>query len=244
MNAVSIVVAHRGVVTDTITENSLASLEEAIRRGYTHVEVDIRSTKDGRLVCLHDRSLRRVAGIRAYIDQLTLEDLRTHASELLVPTLETYCARAAGRIGLMPDVKDCPPKLREGLITGIEETLKKHGLMKNALFIGNSDIIQHFYGQARLKWRDTPEKLIESQPAGADLGKHFFAFGHGVDFDQEKVRQFQALGVAVVVSINTFHYIRGDPIPDGLRDVQRMRDLGVEGLQIDSVYDSAVFVSP
>ena len=42
-----ILVAHRGVVDETFTENGLPSLEEAIRRGYTHVEVDIRSTKDG-----------------------------------------------------------------------------------------------------------------------------------------------------------------------------------------------------
>jgi len=48
------VLAHRGVVTDTIPENSLASLEETIRRGYTHIEVDVRPTKDGHAVVLHD----------------------------------------------------------------------------------------------------------------------------------------------------------------------------------------------
>ena len=40
-----IVVAHRGVVEGERMENSLASLEETINQGYTHVEVDLRCIK-------------------------------------------------------------------------------------------------------------------------------------------------------------------------------------------------------
>jgi glycerophosphoryl diester phosphodiesterase len=54
-----LLIAHRGVVTEESPENSLAALERAIEAGYTHVEVDLRPTKDGTAICLHDRSLRR-----------------------------------------------------------------------------------------------------------------------------------------------------------------------------------------
>lgn len=68
-------IAHRGVVTDTLKENSLASLAETIRRGYTHIEVDLRMTKDGEIVCLHDNSLRRTTGVSKHINRITLEEL-------------------------------------------------------------------------------------------------------------------------------------------------------------------------
>jgi glycerophosphoryl diester phosphodiesterase len=39
-------IAHRGgFVTETLPENSFSALEEAIRRGYSHVEIDARITR-------------------------------------------------------------------------------------------------------------------------------------------------------------------------------------------------------
>ena len=72
-----IIVAHRGgVVNDTLLENSIEGLEEAIRRGYTHLEVDLRTTKDGHVVCFHERNLSEITGINRNIDDLTLEELK------------------------------------------------------------------------------------------------------------------------------------------------------------------------
>ena len=72
-------------------------------------------------------------------------------------------------------------------------------------------------------------------------GSSFFIFNHAADFDREQVDGFHALGLDVVVSINTFHYREGDPIAQGVRDLERMLALGVDGLQIDSVYDTYLF---
>jgi glycerophosphoryl diester phosphodiesterase len=48
-------IAHRGgIVDDTHPENSPASVEAAIQRGYWMLEVDIRRTRDGRAVVQHD----------------------------------------------------------------------------------------------------------------------------------------------------------------------------------------------
>lgn len=104
-----ILIAHRGVVTGTVTENSLESLEGAIQRGYTHVEVDIRLTKDGHAVCLHDSNLRRTTGVDKRIHEVTLRELRALVPVNVVPSFETYCDHAAGRIDLMPHIKDYPP---------------------------------------------------------------------------------------------------------------------------------------
>ena len=46
------------------------------------------------------------------------------------------------------------------------------------------------------------------------------------------------MGLKVIVSINTGHYPDGDPLELGLADIRKVVPLGVDGLQIDSCYDS------
>ena len=49
------IIAHRGgVVGEEFAENSPAEIEAAVERGYWMVELDIRESRDGRLVVYHD----------------------------------------------------------------------------------------------------------------------------------------------------------------------------------------------
>ncbi|NLV40513.1 MAG: hypothetical protein GXY15_04705 [Candidatus Hydrogenedentes bacterium] len=229
-----ILAAHRGVVTETIPENSLASLEETIRRGYTHIEVDLRCTRDGRAVCLHDDRLRRAAGSPRAAGELTLDELRALAPVEKVPDFETFCARSAGRIALMPDIKECPEGLEAAFAADIERCLAAHGLLDTALFIGRGAVPERFKKAGGSLRAVSPEAAAGTPPAGR------FVFGHAKDFDGPSVRAFQALGLKVVVSINTFHYLgAGDWRGAGGADVKRMLECGVDGLQIDSVYEPA-----
>jgi hypothetical protein len=235
-----ILVAHRGIVTETLTENSLPSLEETIRRGYTHVEVDIRCTKDGQAVCLHDSSLKRTTGIDARIHEVTLTELRKLVDADTVPSLEEFCARAAGRIDLMPDIKDCPPDLVEALAASIRDAMSRHGLLKNALFIGRHDYVKPEVGEGRVSTRGTVDFVHKQSADDPAFSKKHFVFGHAVDFNAENVRAFREMGLPVVVSINLFHYTSGDPVQQGLDDVQKMMVLRVDGLQIDAEYDAGL----
>lgn len=238
---VPMVVAHRGVVTETITENSLQSLDAAIERGYTHIEVDLRPTKDGHAVCLHDRNLKRTTGVDKNLDEVTLEELRALVSKDKVPSFAEFCDYAAGRIQLMPDIKDSPRGLIDAFTASIDATMTKHDLFEQALFIGRPDIGRRFFGKGRLAWRAPLDRVQASDRANDEPGKYFFIFNHGADFDKEQVDGFHELGLKVVVSINTFHYREGDPLEQGLAHIEKMIELGVDGLQIDSVYDHAVF---
>lgn len=232
-----LLVAHRGVVTDALPENSLGSLEATIARGYTHIEVDIRATKDGRAVCLHDPSLWRAAGDKRLVESVTFAELREIAPVETVPDFDTFCARCAGRIALMPDVKGCAPERREAYTRDIAESLQRHGLAESAILIGKADQVEGVRGLARFPWRKADEGAAKSD----DPGKHYFAFGHADDFDQVAVEGFQAMGVQVIVSINTLHYPRKEALERGKADIRRMVALGVDGLQIDSVYDDILF---
>lgn len=230
-------IVHRGGVVDEVRpENSLPALDEAIRRGFSHAEVDLRVTRDGHVVCLHDRNLKRTAGLDLNIDEVTLDQLYAKVDPGLVPTLEAYAARAEGRIGLMPDIKGAPQELAAAYKAGVRDALERHGLMRGALFIGDRDIGLEFAGPARVAWRKPYADFRREVASTPGQAARYFAFNHAKDFDAAQVAGFHGLGVEVVVTVNTLHYAAGDPIAQGAADVARAQALGVDGLQIDAVY--------
>ncbi len=236
-----VLIVHRGVVSGAITENSLPALEASIERGYTHMEVDIRCTKDGVAVCLHDRNLRRTTGIDRNIDEITLAELRDLVDKETVPTLAEFAARSEGRIGIMPDVKQYPGPLHAQFAESIEEALSSHGLLEDAYFIGAQAIKEHFRGRGKSSFRLSYAEAKEIAAENPGIVEEKFIFGHAEDFGQAEVEGLQSLGFEVIVSINTFHYKGGDAIEQGLADIRAMAALGVDGLQIDSVYDHILF---
>jgi len=235
-----ILVSHRGIVTDDLVENSLAALEETIRRGYTHIEVDIRSTKDAHPVVLHDANLQRTTGVDANVADLTLAQLHQRVAPDRVPTLETYAKTAHNRIAFMSDMKTTGPKGAEDLfLQRLRATLERYDLLESALFIGHPLVAKHFEGEAKSAMR-LPLDRFEQSALIDRAAEKYFAFNHGDDFNAQTVRGFQALGLQVIVSINTGHYKTGDPIEQGLAHVRKMLSHRVDGLQIDSVYEPAL----
>jgi glycerophosphoryl diester phosphodiesterase len=71
------VVAHRGASTRR-PEHTLAAYELALRQGADGLECDVRLTRDGHLVCVHDRSINRTSGGSGLVSTMTLADLRRH----------------------------------------------------------------------------------------------------------------------------------------------------------------------
>lgn len=68
-------IAHRGGV-GLAPENTLAAFGRATSLGLTHLETDVRATRDGHVVCFHDATLRRVTGHSGRVADLDLADLR------------------------------------------------------------------------------------------------------------------------------------------------------------------------
>ncbi|MGH8542394.1 MAG: glycerophosphodiester phosphodiesterase [Gammaproteobacteria bacterium] len=69
------VVAHRGANVD-LPEQSLAAYVRAVEVGADAVECDVRITKDGHLVCHHDRTVDRTSDGTGAIADLTLAELQ------------------------------------------------------------------------------------------------------------------------------------------------------------------------
>jgi len=69
-------IAHRGF-TPVAPENTLASFEEAGKRGFWAIETDVHKTRDGVLVCCHDSNTLKMYGEDIVIEEATLAEL-TH----------------------------------------------------------------------------------------------------------------------------------------------------------------------
>lgn len=70
-----LIAAHRGA-NEFLPEHSLAAFRQAIVEGADGFEFDIRLTADGQLVLHHDRTVKRTAGAKGSIADLTLPQLR------------------------------------------------------------------------------------------------------------------------------------------------------------------------
>ncbi|MFD3509907.1 glycerophosphodiester phosphodiesterase [Nocardia sp. NPDC058666] len=69
------VVAHRGA-SAAKPEHTLAAYELALQEGADGVECDVRLTRDGHLVCVHDRTIDRTSDATGLVSELTLDELR------------------------------------------------------------------------------------------------------------------------------------------------------------------------
>lgn len=68
------VVAHRGATADA-PEHTLAAYRRAAEIGADAVECDVRMTRDGVLVCVHDRRVRTTSNGRGVVSALHLDEL-------------------------------------------------------------------------------------------------------------------------------------------------------------------------
>jgi glycerophosphoryl diester phosphodiesterase len=68
------VVAHRGS-SDEAPEHTLSAYKRAIEYGADALECDVRLTRDGHLVCVHDRTINRTSNGKGVLSTLELADL-------------------------------------------------------------------------------------------------------------------------------------------------------------------------
>lgn len=100
--------AHRGLHGEGRAENSLSAFAAARDAGFG-IELDVRLSKDGKMVVFHDDTLTRVAGIDKRVDELTLEELkacRLSGTDDTVPTLREVLELIDGRVPLLIEIKE------------------------------------------------------------------------------------------------------------------------------------------
>ena len=71
-------IAHRGITNKYIKENTIESFINAIKNNYDGIELDIRKTKDKKIVVLHDKFINRTSNGVGNINNLTYNEVKKY----------------------------------------------------------------------------------------------------------------------------------------------------------------------
>lgn len=101
-------IAHRGLHSKGVPENSLDAFAKAIEKGYA-IELDVQLLSDGTVVVFHDEALARMTGNDGYIKYLNKNDLKAlklKGTKESIPTLEEVLKFVDERVPLLIEVKN------------------------------------------------------------------------------------------------------------------------------------------
>jgi glycerophosphoryl diester phosphodiesterase len=104
-----LIIGHRGA-SAVAPENSMAAFAAAVAAGADGIEFDVRLSRDGVPVIIHDDTLQRTHGLRHRIAELTEEELRA----VRVPSLRDLFELMTGNsLVLCLEIKGSSPELAE-----------------------------------------------------------------------------------------------------------------------------------
>ncbi len=151
-------------------ENSLMAVQRCIDLGLDVVEIDVRLTKDGHLVAMHDKTVDRTTNGKGLLSEMTLAEVKqlrlktacgVRHSRQQVPTLEEIMTLTKDKIMVNLD------KTEGETVREAYEILVKTGTVNQAIFKGNDplEVMRERYGSLLDSivympklWYDTPDK--------------------------------------------------------------------------------------
>jgi len=130
--------AHRGAKS-LAPENTLSSYKKAIELGLDFIEIDIHQTQDGKLVLLHDDSLKRTTGLDKSVRDIDYAEIRKLSAgewfgilykDEKIPSIDEVFEMAKGKIKFYVDFKDGKP---EDLV----DAMRRHKVVDDCVIYGN-----------------------------------------------------------------------------------------------------------
>jgi glycerophosphoryl diester phosphodiesterase len=143
------IVAHRGA-SKHAPENTIPAFKLAWEQGADAIEGDFYLTKDGAIVCIHDKDTKRVSGVKKVVEDTTLDELRKldvgswfgeKWQGTVIPSISEVFAT-------IPDGKKIYIEIKSGseILPRLFEELAKSGLKKNQVVVisFDKDVIRNF----------------------------------------------------------------------------------------------------
>lgn len=155
---------HRGA-NRYAPENTLPAIETAVTLEADYVEIDVRTTKDGKFVLMHDVAVNRTTNGQGKVRDLTLAEIRRldagswfgkPYSGVGVPTLDEALSALGDTAGVYLDAKDIAP---EALLAAVKE----HGLFDRHVFYQSAGYL------ATMKKLDARVRPLPPLRSAADL---------------------------------------------------------------------------
>ena len=160
-----VVIAHRGSHLK-FPENTLAAYKDAIKQGADYVEIDLRTTKDGHLIIMHDESITRMTGKKGLIKDLNYSEIKTlkiksidktDTATYRIPDFKNVLNLCKGRINIYLDFKEADVEKSYRLI-------KESGMQNNIVVYLNKE---EQYGQWKKVAPQVP--LMASLPENMNI---------------------------------------------------------------------------
>lgn len=221
-----VVIAHRGSHVN-FPENSIASIEDAIRLGADYVELDVRTSKDGHLVLNHNETVDARSNGKGKISDLTWAELQqlelssTDGKVYRIPSLAEALRVCKNRINIYLDFKEAD-------VAQTYAAIKKVGMEKQVLVYLN-DI--ESYGN----WRKVaPQMPLMSRIPDEVLTETALpAFKKEVSFQvvDNKVKRKEE--VAIINGEGIAVFLDAQRKDEGPETWAPLLQLGVQGLQTD-----------
>jgi len=180
MNQMPLRIGHRGAAAHA-PENTLLSIESALKLGVDLIEVDVQRTSDGSLVILHDKRVDRTTDGTGYLSELTLEEVRRldAGSGQKIPLLNEVLAAVRGRSGIMLEL------IEEGIAKDVVDCVKASAIQEQVIYAS-------FLHAELLAVREVEESaltlaLIEGIPVNETSFAHDAHVTHvGLSFDSTR----------------------------------------------------------
>ena len=236
-----LLIAHRGgVIARNAPECSLAAIRLAAAHGYDMVELDAQEAKDHEPVLFHDWDLLRACGLDKKICHLTSGQataIRYRASNQRIVTLAQALSLCRSlKMGVMLDVKLSEEPPSERFFERIAELLVEHQLTRATMaFSGYPELSRYLAGKALLGVSGAELDKVRRGESVQLQGRCWF--GLPEHLPSPVIRPLQRNGALVIPAINVFRYPPHAHRRLARRDVQRLLAAGVDGFQIDSVYE-------
>lgn len=205
--------AHRGA-SRLAPENTLAAIRKAVELGADIVEMDIRQTKDGHLVLMHNAAVDNTSNGKGKVAELTLEQIRSlDAGSWFgepfkgekIPTMEEALDVIRGKAVPDFDLKSATPEIFvQALHTEFE---KNPSLFEQcAMYCSNvrlrSKVLEL---EPHLKMRPALHKGIYGLPVLLNEFDKPLVNIEWADFTEELVRQVHLAGCQAVVNTHGRH---------------------------------------
>ncbi|SDE92546.1 glycerophosphodiester phosphodiesterase family protein [Terriglobus roseus] len=134
-----VVIAHRGEHLHH-PENTLVAFQAAADAGADYFELDVRTTSDGKLILMHDRTLDRTTDGKGDVKSHTFDQIRSLDAGVKfspsftgtkVPTFDEALDLARNKINVYVDTKDADPQQ-------LVDTIVRHDMQDHVVIYGNS----------------------------------------------------------------------------------------------------------
>jgi len=190
---------HRGA-SRYVPENTLEALRKSVALGADFVEFDIRTTRDGAFVLLHDSSLDRTTSGRGSVRDRTSGEVAAldagswfgrPFSGVKAPTLDAFLDAAAPLgVGLYVDAKDISPE-------ALAEALARHGLTDRAVVYQGTGYLERLKSIAPALRRMPPLRDPSELDALAERLRPYAVDANWAILSKPLIDRCHALGIKV-----------------------------------------------